>query len=117
MPPRLIYTNAILQLAFNILNWIFLRPLFDIIPITIQPRSLCADRIQALSQTLVESFSAAVFEELLDSSYAVLACKTGGADRDHGSEHGEARWEAAGEFVPVFGHPDVESFDAFGVGA
>lgn len=117
MVPYTSLCNPILQFTLDILNGVLLRPLPNIIPITLQPRRLSTDSIQTLSQSLVETLSTSFLEEGLDAIDAFFAAEARCANRDHRSEHGQASWEAACELVPVLCHPDVECFDALGVRA
>lgn len=106
-----------LQLALNILHRVPLRPLFNIRPISLQPRSLSANSIQALRQPLIEALRAPLPKESLNTLQIFLARERARADRDHRAEHRQAGREPARELVPVRRHPGEEGFGAFGVGA
>lgn len=76
-----------LQLALNSNALVILNPSLNVFSISGQPRYLCPDRILTLRKSLIESFGAAVLEEILNPSEAFWAGEARCANRHHGAKH------------------------------
>lgn len=96
---------------------VVLHPLGDILAVTLDPRNLGADSIQALGQRHLKAVGALALEELLNLGQLLLLSEAGSEDGNKGSEHRQLRREPLDELIPVLSHPGEESLDTLGVAA
>lgn len=85
-----------------------LQPSRNIFRIPLEPRSLCADGVNALGQRHVKALGALALKERLDFLDVLMVCEARCRDGHNGAQHAQARRQSPLKLSPVVLDPHPE---------